>query len=511
MSIPFGPWLPDQPRLNNPGSVMVENLIPITAASYRPMVDFSPLSESLAARCNGMFSCINRDRTVNNFAATASNIYLLNMNNNTWQNVSVTGGYNGESDRNWSVVNYAQTVLFANYSDPVQHYDLLGGTGKCIPLGNKVPKARYLTIIRDFVMMANLFDATDGACPYRVQWSAIGDALNWPQPGTSTAVSLQSDMQDLLGNGGEIQGIVGNLGSVDGVIFTEHMLYRINYVGPPAIFSFMPVENSRGTSVPNSIVQVGSRVFFLGDDGFYQFEGSEITPIGSGRVDKSFFQDVDQSKLYLMSATCDPINSLVFWSYKSNSSKNGRPDRLLVYNWSIVNADGSVGRWTRCNLDCNLLGRFTSQGGGLESISQNFPQLEEVPFSFDSRFWQGTKQFLAIMDGANKLSLPNRAQSQFRLSTPLIAVNNGDFGSVLSARLICESAGDFTLSASLDCKRNLYDAETALAQSGRQGDRMLFPRNMGRFAALNLQINDPAQVIHHIMGVELEIVQGGRK
>lgn len=509
--IPFGPWLPDLPQLNNPGSVMVENLLPISAQSYSPMVDFTAFSSPLAVRCNGLFTCIKSDRTAYNFAATPNRIYLLNTVTNAWQDVSASGGYNGDPNANWSGVNYAQTLLFANYSDPVQRYDLIGGSGSCVAMPNTVPKARYLTVIRDFVMMANLLDPTDGACPYRVQWSAIGDALSWPVPGTSAAVAAQSDMQDLLGNGGEIQGIFGNLGAVDGVIVTEHMIYRINYVGPPAIFSFTPVENSRGTSVPSSIVQVGSRVFYLGDDGFYQYEGSEIIPIGHGRIDKTFYQDVDQSQLSQISATSDPINSLVFWSYKSNSSTTGRPDRVLVYNWAITNPDGSVGRWTRSNLDCTFLGRFTSQGAALEKLSQSWTNLDQIPYSFDSRFWQAGKTFLAMMDGSNTLALANKKQAQFQLSTPVVALNNQDFGSVLSARLVCESTGAFKVVANLSSKQHLSDPAIVLTQSGQQGDRLLFPRHMGRYASVRVQINDPAQAISHIMGIELDIAPGGRK
>jgi hypothetical protein len=129
-------------------------------------------------------------------------------------------------------------------------------------------------------VVGNTTDGTFGPQPQRVWWPAIDDPTNWPTPGTSAAAAVQSDYQDLVGDAGWVQGIVGNLGTADGAVFQERAVIRMQYVGPPAIFAFSTAEGVRGTPAPGSLVQVGNLVYYLGEDGFYVFDGSQSMPIG---------------------------------------------------------------------------------------------------------------------------------------------------------------------------------------------------------------------------------------
>jgi hypothetical protein len=50
--IPIGPWSPDLPDLENPGSLEALNVIP-AAKSYRPLPSFASVSNALTARAQG--------------------------------------------------------------------------------------------------------------------------------------------------------------------------------------------------------------------------------------------------------------------------------------------------------------------------------------------------------------------------------------------------------------------------------------------------------------------------
>jgi len=141
----------------------------------------------------------------------------------------------------------------------------------------------------------------------------------FPTLGTASAAAVQSDSQNLYGDGGWIQGIVGNLGTADGALFMEHAVVRVIYAGPPGIFYFLPAEGVRGTPAPGSIVQLGALVYYLGEDGFYVFDGTQSKPIGIDRVDRYFFENVDQSKMFRIVAAVDPVNRLIVWACRSRA------------------------------------------------------------------------------------------------------------------------------------------------------------------------------------------------
>lgn len=197
------------------------------------------------------------------------------------------------------------------------------------------PFARYIAVVKNFLCVANTNDPVNAAQPQCVWWSADNDPTNWPTPGTSVAAQYQSSYNNLYGDGGMIQGIVGNLGTADGAVIMEHAVWTMLYVGPPDVFNFYPAQGVRGSPAPGSIAQLGALVYYLGEDGFYSFDGSQSNPIGANRVDKTFYADVDCNSIGRMCSAVDPINRMIYWAYSSTQSTNGVLDKILGYNWEI--------------------------------------------------------------------------------------------------------------------------------------------------------------------------------
>lgn len=212
-----------------------------------------------------------------------------------------------------------------------------GGTGATITpaIATIAPQGRYIAVVKNFLCIANTNDAVNGLQPQAVWWSAINDPTYYPTPGTATAAAFQSSFNNLYGEGGFIQGIVGNLGTADGAVFMEHAVWRMVYNGPPNTFNFYPAEGVRGTPAPGSIVQLGAYVYYLGEDGFYVFDGTNSQPIGANRVDKTFFADANIADLGNMVGVADPINRMIYWGYTSNAGTLGVLDKILGYNWQL--------------------------------------------------------------------------------------------------------------------------------------------------------------------------------
>ena len=136
-----------------------------------------------------------------------------------------------------------------------------------------------------------------------------------------------------MGTHGNLQAIVG--GESFGIIFFEKAIYRMEYVGTPLIFTFNKIADNVGAFAPRSVCSFGSDIFFLAQDGFYKLSGGQkLTPIGNGRVDNFFFEDLS-SNLDGICSAIDPNNSIAVWSYRGSGATGTTNNKLLIYNYSV--------------------------------------------------------------------------------------------------------------------------------------------------------------------------------
>ncbi|MDI9409737.1 MAG: hypothetical protein QM523_10915 [Candidatus Pacebacteria bacterium] len=424
IQIKAGPWLPDLPALNNPGLIVVKGLLPMSNNSYVSMPSFSPRTTGWSDPIMGFYTTKDRGGRPFNFGASGTRILGISGVDTHWEDMSPSQALQGNLESFWSIVSFGERVIFSNGVDPMQSLilNLEDRTSRLSP-DPDAPVARYLAVVRDWLVAANLRDRSGANLPQRIHWSAIDNPTLWPPPGSDEAVAQQSDFQDLIGNGGAIQGIVGNIGTADAAIFMERAIYRMSFVGPPAIFSFHQVEGARGAAAPGSIITVGAQVFYLGEDGFYQFDGTTSVPIGNERINKTILRDINLITISRMSATVDPINSIVFWAYCSKGNSTGYPNRLLAYNWAIVNDDGSLGRWTLNDLDCQLLCRSLTNEMNLEQLDQFIIEneistgVDGLPFSLDSRVWMAGQPLLSLIDVDGSLCVATPGNGKAELET----------------------------------------------------------------------------------------------
>lgn len=398
MLLPIADYAPDLPPNNSSGvSANVVNLFPRTKESWGPVGTLSTFSgNALDGQCLG--AAIAIDTGANNylFAGTADKLYELAPGGTTFADVSKSGGYSLPIGERWNFTQYGQRVIGAAQGQNLQSFTLNSSTAFA-DLAAAAPQARYITTIKDFVMVANTFDGTNGEQPQRVQWCAIDDPTTWPTEGSVTEAQLLAGSQIIPGDQGWIMGIVGNLGTADGAVFFERGIWRVVFQGSPTIFGFYPAEGVRGTSIPKGIVQDGAFVYYIGDDGFYKFDGSNSIPIGVNRVDRTFWNDVNTSYLANVVGAVDPLNRLIMWLYPSNSSSGGVPDSLIVYNKVLD-------KWGFAKVNAEYILRAITQGYSLDSLDSTGYTLDTLPFSLDSRVWTGGQVLIGAFDPSHKLA-----------------------------------------------------------------------------------------------------------
>ena len=391
--IPVGEWTPDQPDFQNPGAAVVQNVYPRTQTSYGPFPGLASQTIGLNNRCQGGFGVRYTDGTSYLFAGDSTKLYFIQASSTSWNDVSLAGGYNISATDQWKWTLFYNNVIAVNIADAPQSY-IIGSSTKFANLSSGAPKATYVGMVRDFCVLGNTNDGTNGVRPQRVWWSAIGDPTNFPTPGTSSAAAVQSDYQDVSGDFGWLQGIVPNVGPVDALLFFQGAVFRMMYIGAPDIFSILPAHGIKGCFAPGSIVNTELGVFYLTPDGFVISDGVNVYPVGYGKVDKWFFSNVDISNYQRISAVLDPNNPIVWVSFPSTSAIGGTPDTIIGCNFRLQSSVGGVGRWCQVpSLNHEILFRGISLGYTLDQLD-TFGNLDTLPASLDSQVWQGTGQFL---------------------------------------------------------------------------------------------------------------------
>ena len=310
--------------------------------------------------------------------------------------VSKSGGYSGDT---WQFAQFGKVVIAANNQAKLQSWTI-GSSTLFADLNANAPVAKYVTVVRDFVVAANIGAGTD---TNKVQWSDINDETNWVSGTTS-----QSDYQ-IIPDGGNITGLTG--GEI-GLVFLEKSIVRMSYAGSPLFFQFDTISRGLGCLEGNSIAQYGATSFFLSDDGFYKCDGQTVTGIGTEKVDRYFFNDADLTDLDSMSASVDPIKKLVVWNYKNVDG--GRS--ILVYNWQL-------NKWSRVTTTTTGVGSITTTGYTLEGLEAvlGYTNLETIPASLDDRLWVGGK-FLFAGFKAAKIVVFTGSTYNSELITPDIEV-----------------------------------------------------------------------------------------
>lgn len=385
MLIPLGEWLPDLPVLNNPGVLTAINVIPGPTDTYLPFPDLNRVATSNAGTMLGAVSVRDNANNTYIYTGNASATYRQVGMSLTAATRLVGGAYNTLTDDAWEFVSWGQTVIAVNGNDTPQQISL--GAANFADLSS-MPKARHIAVIKDFVVIGNVSDSA--AQVQRVRWSAINNSSLWSVDATTLA-----DFQDLPGDGGWVQKVVSG---EQGYVFQERAIWRMTFVGSPLIFQFDKVQDGIGAYAPQSVVSYKNMMFFLSAEGFVRFDGSNITPIGNGKVDNTFFADLDQNYLSKVRGVIVPDRKIVLWSYPGVGNSGGLSNHILVYSWAYD-------RWafvegTNGNLALDLIFQATTIGYTLDGLDAVSSSIDALAFSLDSRAWTGGQlQFAAFNNG----------------------------------------------------------------------------------------------------------------
>ncbi len=479
----FGEFLPDQPSFANPGVTLATNVVPV-AAGYKSFKTMSTFSNAATAYLRGIFAAKGADTTSNVFAGDATKLYKYATSDNDLDNVSKSGNYElGASDK-WKFVQFGDRIIAAHGTDDILQSYVIGTSSLFADLSGS-PAAQHIAVVRDFVVTAHVkYGST--TYPRRVRWSGIDDATSW------TIGSDQSDIQDIsdLGN------VTGVVGGEFGVVLCERGIVRMSYVGSPIIFQFDKVETSRGCPYPGSICANGPLVFYLSQDGFYAFDGTKSVSIGNEKVDRSFFEEFNNSEASRMTSAVDPRNQLVMWSYPTSGVT---PDRILIFNYAL-------GRWSKIELDHDLVSSFFSPTYTLEDLDNIDSSLDLINLSLDDPFFVGG-EYLAGGGKDKKLTSFGGATMSATIEIGEVEATPGLASTMTSIQPYISALAGSTpaVSAQVATRSRPHDTHTYGSAVAVNADNVIPVRTAGRFH----QVKFTATNFDVFQGFDLTLQPGG--
>lgn len=258
----------------------------------------------------------------------------------------------------WDAAAWGNVIIATNYLDAPLKSSTKGGG--LTSLGGTPPKARYIAVNQNFVMLADTDDSVSGiddsgTYSDMVWWSGISNHETWAPSGAT-----QADNFRLRDTPGPIVKLVAFRDRF--VAFKSNSVYVGEFVGPPFGFVWRLVSSRVGLSASDGVCELDSRLYFVHDSGFYEFDGANMQnvglPVWHTFLNQSGFLDIPRSgalgqmpspgsgqeavNLSECQAVGDDIEGVVWLSAYSTAVLNGRY-RMYLYGYNVRSR-----KWANC-------------------------------------------------------------------------------------------------------------------------------------------------------------------
>lgn len=462
--IAFGEWLPDQPGVT--GAVTdAKNCYPV-ANGYAPFRSEANYSDDAAQALLIAFAGKFAGATTL-FAAGATQIYKFDSSDASLDAATTTGYTAVEG---WDVTQFGSKMIVANGQDKLQAYDL-GSSTYFADLAAAAPTAKFVTVVKDFVVAANT-----GGDENKVYWSDINDETDWTPSSAS-----QSDTQ-IIPDGGDITGLAGG---EYGLVFLERAIYRMTYAGSPFFFQFDAISRSLGCISNGSITQYGGLTYFLADDGFYACDGQSVKQIGAEKVNRWFFDNAVPSEISTgMSATVDPVKKLVIWRFAGTFNIK----YLLIYS---IDLD----RWSYAETTATSVAYVLTPSATLEQVDNYNSDLDALEIPLDSRVFAGGQLLFGGVSGSKIIAFSGQpktaeiatgdidiGQSMVTLARPI--VDNGSASIAVASRDLLNEVVEFYQDTAADSENRV-----SLRSNGKYHRLRLTPSGANWRTAVGLEVD----------------------
>lgn len=204
-----------------------------------------------------------------------------------WSNVTRSTAYTIEPDATWQFETFGNVVLAA-YGPPSQvptstPLQAMAWGGLFANVAT-APRASIVVAASGFVLLFNVNNAVD--FPNTDGWwcSARWDHTNW------TLTAGASTRGRLVDSAGPITAAIEFNGSV--YAFKPNAIYRGDYVpGSTEVWQWTKLPFKVGCNWKFGVCKDDTKIYFLGADDLYSFDGANLRPLMVGRVKRWFWEN----------------------------------------------------------------------------------------------------------------------------------------------------------------------------------------------------------------------------
>lgn len=477
MPIALGNWEPDAPDFGTAKVYDVSGCMPIVGG-YGPFPSLDAISASLGSKCLGAISVRRSTSFYDLFAGTVDKLFHYNSGTASFDDVS-GATYNVPDANIWQFRLFGSHLLAVNGADPLQDMDLTAITTFAAIAA--APVARFIDVVGDFVMLGCLSDAENA-----VQW-AFQDHTTWP-------IGSGNGDRQLFADGGAVRGLAA---SEAGLIFQETKVRSMSLVGAGDIFQFQEIGDQRTLRAPYSLVKAGPRTYGWFETGLEYYENNVPVPFGFGRVNDWLKTNANAQSAFRMIGCADPVNSRLYWAFRSVDESVERFDTILIYDYRLD-------RFSKISGQFSFVFPAVSAGLTLEALDA-YGTLDTLPYSLDSAVWGGGVPGLAGFndDGAFGFFASDSMAGRLDTAEAQIMAPSRAF---VRSLLPIGDAPDITVAAATRERRTepfVWGTATGIGRAGSSPQRA-----SGRYHRFRLSI-PAASSWTHMIGIEVDAAQDG--
>jgi len=379
-SVPFAEWTPDRSTLG--GMAQEAKGVISQAGRYAPLQDLTPYKAgaAIAGSCIGARGFWSSAGDVNIFLGDEFDLYRMTTRQPTI--VSKAAGYSPSAPDGWQFEQFGDNIIAVNANVTPQFYEL-GVSSAFADLAGTPPLSKTVFRVGNQLCLAN--DRT-------LSVSGFNNIELWDYATATQGVQVDVDQR-----GGNIQTGVG--GEV-GLIFQERGIVRMSYVGPPMVLQLDTIEWKHGAISREAVAQYGRNIFFASETGLFACDGMSVTPLGDGKVDKYFSDNLNFAARNKVCCAIDFARKL--WVIAFPTGGNSWPTELLIYSM----ADN---RWTHDEIDTQMLFEMPREGVSLDDADAVFAlegttNADEILTSVDDPQWRETRVQVAAVDSTGTVA-----------------------------------------------------------------------------------------------------------
>ncbi len=188
-----------------------------------------------------------------------------------------------------------------------------------------VPTLQNYIFVSDTSRFVMLFGTTDYGSttldPMLIRWSNQESVVDWVPSSLNQAGSVR------LSHGSEI--VTALQARQEVVVFTDSSLYSLQYVGAPVVWASQLLGDNLSIVGPNAAIIASGRVFWMGVDKFYVYDGRVQTLRCDLR--RHIFSNINLTQNQQVFAGTNEGFNEVWWFYCSSDSLT--VDSYVVYNY----------------------------------------------------------------------------------------------------------------------------------------------------------------------------------